>query len=149
MRRRRREEGASAVEFALILIPFLTIVFGIIQYGFFFYASQSGASTAREAVRRLAVGDCPTAGELNTFVTNRLGGASLSLLEASRTYHKVDGTLIGSDASAAEVGGRVTVTVRFQSLDMNFPFIPVPNNAQVTRRVDARVEDKAASGSCA
>ena len=54
---RQPERGAAAVEFGLVLIPFLLLVFGIIQYGFLFYSYQGGSDVAREAARRAAVSD--------------------------------------------------------------------------------------------
>jgi Flp pilus assembly protein TadG len=144
---RRRDDGTSAVEFALVLIPLITLVLGILQYGWYFYSSQLGASTAREAVRRLAVGDCTAGTELQAFVDSRLGGASESAAMITTAYQ----TALGSDIDLAagediEIGGKVSVTIAFQSLDLNFPFIPVPDNAMITREVDARVEDTNSSG---
>ena len=47
---RRREDGAVAVEFALVfafvLVPLLM---GMIQYGWYLYSSQASASAGREA----------------------------------------------------------------------------------------------------
>ena len=40
-RRRRNEHGASAVEFALIMIPFFVLIFGLIEYGWYFYVAQN------------------------------------------------------------------------------------------------------------
>ena len=48
---RSQDEGAAAVEFALVVIPLLLIVFGIINFGVIF-ASQIGLnSSARDASR--------------------------------------------------------------------------------------------------
>lgn len=47
--------GAAAVELALVSLLLFTLVFGI-QYGFYFWASQLGASAARDAARYSAVG---------------------------------------------------------------------------------------------
>ena len=58
LRRRRRlreESGATAVEFALIMMPLLYLVFGVIQYSLYFYSMQSGTSAVGDAVRRLSV----------------------------------------------------------------------------------------------
>jgi Flp pilus assembly protein TadG len=142
---RRRDDGTSAVEFALVLIPLVTLVFGIVQYGLYFYSSQVGASTAREAARRLAVGDCDTAGALRSFIENRLGSASTASPSIATSYKTSLGSPIPS-GDPVEIGGTVTVTITFQSVDMNFPFIPVPDGAQITRAVDARVEDDQSSG---
>lgn len=138
---RKGQDGASAVEFALVLMPLLVLVFGILQYGWYLYSSQLGASTAREAVRRVAVGDCQ-GDQLQPFVESRLGGASMATRPVTRDYT----TAAGAFSETPVVGGKVTVTITFQSLDLNFPFIPVPDGAQIVRAVDARVEDTNSSG---
>ena len=71
----RNEDGASAVEFALIAPILLLLFFGIIQYGLYFYSAQVGSNTANGAVRQLSVGNCQTAGTLQTYVDNQLGSA--------------------------------------------------------------------------
>ena len=57
---RRLERGASAVEFALISLPLMTLMLGMLQYGWYFFSAQSASSAARESARRLVVGDCQT-----------------------------------------------------------------------------------------
>ena len=54
-RARAGEHGAVAVEFALVLPFLLVIVFGSIQYGFYFWADQGGSDAARKAARLAAV----------------------------------------------------------------------------------------------
>lgn len=143
---REREDGAAAVEFALVLVPLLVVMFGMIQYGLYFYSSQVGSSTAREAVRRLAVGDCETSADLLAFVQARLGDASMVAPTISTVYTDANDVVIPGGRADAEVGGKVTVSITFQSLNMNFPFVPVPNEAKITREVDARMEDLDSSG---
>src|SRR6185312_14558172 len=92
-RRDRREQGgAAAVEFALILIPMLYLVFGLIQYGWYFYAMQSGSSAVGDAARRVAVGNCQTVGEVQTLLKNHLGAAttasSASQINTTLSYTK-------------------------------------------------------------
>jgi Flp pilus assembly protein TadG len=150
LRQRRDDSGAAAVEFALVMIPLLYIVFGIIQYGWYFYSMQTGTSATAEAVRRVSVGSCQNAATLRNFVVNRLGSASTSssAVTVDETFQKWDSvnSVYTSDSSPGTVGGKVTMTVTFQTLDMHFPLIPVPNGAQVTRTVSARIEDTVDSG---
>lgn len=154
--RTRPESGAAAVEFALVLPVLLLLVFGIVQYGFYFLASQSGSAAAREAVRRVAVGDCPKitgADGLEAFVARRLGVENQGGLQVVREYKKTDGTPISSADSVAEAavapGDRVEVVVQFKTFDMNFPLIPVPEGAVISRRAEARIEDRKVGGTCA
>jgi Flp pilus assembly protein TadG len=149
-RRRRDENGAAAVEFALVLIPMLILVFGLIQYGWYFYAMQSGSSAVGDASRRVAVGNCQTVAQVQTLLKNHLGAAttasSASAITTTVTYTKADGTTM---AAPGEIGGSVTVTATFPTLNLHFPFIPVPNNGDVTRTNVARIEDLSSSqGTC-
>jgi Flp pilus assembly protein TadG len=54
--RLRREDGAAAVEFALIAGVLSLLIFGMLEYGLFFLQSQSLKAGAREGARQAAVG---------------------------------------------------------------------------------------------
>lgn len=143
MRRKRDASGASAVEFALIMLPLLYLVFGIIQYGLYFYAMQSGTSAVGEAVRRLTVGNCQDSTQLKEFLAGRLGGSSpdgASDLAPVVTYKTADSPPAATSAPGV-VGGSVTVTLTFRAYNLHFPFIPLPNDGNVTREIFGRVED--------
>ena len=143
----RTERGAAAVEFALVMPILFLLVFGIIQYGLFFYSMQSGTSAVGEAVRRVSVGDCTNAAELKTFLKNRLGAATTaaeSSLAPVVTYIKADGITTGY-----EVGGKVSIELTYPALNMGLPFIPLPDSGNVSRTYTARVEDTTSSaGGC-
>jgi Flp pilus assembly protein TadG len=151
LRRRRDEHGASAVEFALVLIPLLYLIFGLVQYGWYFYAMQSGSSAVGDAARRIAVGNCQTTSQVQTLIYNHLDAATTassgSGISTTITYTKADGS--SSVAAPGEIGGAVTVTATFPTLNMHFPFIPVPDDGNVTRTNVARIEDLSSSqGTC-
>ena len=64
---RRTERGAGAVEFALLVPLLFVILFGIIDYGFWFNDSLNARQGVREAARQ---------GVVNNFGTNSSCGAS-------------------------------------------------------------------------
>jgi Flp pilus assembly protein TadG len=149
-RRRRDQHGAAAVEFALVLIPMLYLIFGLIQYGWYFYAMQSGSSAVGDAARRVAVGNCQTVAQVQTLLKSHLGAAttasSASNISTTVTYTNADGS---PASSPGEIGGSVTVTATFPTLNMHFPFIPVPGSGDITRTNVARIEDLDSSqGTC-
>ena len=55
VRGRTLDRGAAAVEFALVLLPLLLLVMGILDYGRFFFDSVSLRQGAREAARQAVV----------------------------------------------------------------------------------------------
>jgi Flp pilus assembly protein TadG len=52
----RREDGATAVEFAMIATPFLAAVFAIIETAFVFFASQTLETAAADSARLIMTG---------------------------------------------------------------------------------------------
>ena len=52
----RGERGSAALEFGLVAPVIFLLIFGIIQYGYLFWALQTSAATAREVWRREVMG---------------------------------------------------------------------------------------------
>jgi Flp pilus assembly protein TadG len=147
--RTRDARGAAAVEFAFVMLPMLYLIFGTIQYGLYFYARESGTQAVGDAVRRLSVGDCQDSTALKAFVANRLGSATATQaasLNTTLVYKKADGT---AAVAPGVVGGSVQLTVTFSSINMHFPFIPLPSSGSIDSTVFGRMEDvTATAGGC-
>ena len=96
-RERRGQQGAAAVEFALVLPIMLLLLFGLIQYGYYFYSMQAGSSAVGDAARRIAVGNCTTTAQVQTLLKNKLGPAttasSASGINVSVAYTNVNGSV--------------------------------------------------------
>lgn len=128
--RRRDDSGAAAVEFALVSMLLFALLFGVVQYGFYFWSMQAGSAAVREAARQAAVGNLSCA-ELDTFVADRLGPASFGgSIDATRTF-----------PATPKVGDTVTISVSFNSLDLNLPLVPLPDDAAIHQDAQTRVEN--------
>jgi Flp pilus assembly protein TadG len=125
VRRRRGEHGAGAVEFALVAPILFAVMFGILQYGYHYWALETASATAREAARRYAVGTDPVCTQ--TEARNHAGTVAIGSV-----------TVSGAPV-APKVGDVVTVTVSFQSLDMHL--FPLPDDGYVTESATVRVEN--------
>jgi Flp pilus assembly protein TadG len=132
----RDERGASAVEFALVMPFLLVLVFGLIQYGLYFWAMQGGADAARHGARISAVGNPAACADFTTEVADQVTSFSEGTPTITRTYSNAE----GNTATAVEVGDRVEVTLTFNSIDLNFPFVPFIDDGQVSETVEARVD---------
>ena len=140
--RSRGDGGAAAVEFALVSVLLLTLLFGIIQYAFYFFQSQGASATARETARLAAVGvdDC------TAFETAALGRADANGTDlADDSPPTPDVTLEfrdkATDAPVSEVniGDLANVTVTWEPANFGFPFVPFLDGDMV-EEAETRVE---------
>jgi len=134
-KKRDRESGAAAVEFALVMLPVVVLMFGLIQYGFYFWAMQGGSDIARSAARLSSVGRPPSCADFQSEVTSQVNDLVGSGMTESvlRSYDR-------QDPDEVQVGDVVSVVVRFRSPDMHFPFIPFIDDGMVTARAESRVD---------
>jgi Flp pilus assembly protein TadG len=58
----RREDGAAAVEFGLVAVPFLALVFAIIETSLVFFAGQVLETAAADSARLILTGQAQTQG---------------------------------------------------------------------------------------
>lgn len=74
----REQQGAAAVEFALVALPFLALLFAILETALVFFAGQTLETAAAEASRLIMTGQAQTAGyskeDFKTQVCNRIYG---------------------------------------------------------------------------
>lgn len=132
MSRVHQEDGAAAVEFALVAMVLLTLLIGIIQFAIYFWSYQVGAHAAREGARRYAVQPCDAPAN-DALVVDRIGAAAANAPEVSSDF--VKGT--GNTGDDHETGDAVTVTVTYSAPNIG-DLISLPD---ITKSATARVED--------
>ena len=109
-RRRQRRRGAAAVEFALVAIPFLILVFTMVEFGRFVMIYQILTDAAREGARQ-AVVESATPDDVETAVQNLLDKCTLS---------KATVSVSPSDFTYLWLGDSVTVTVSVNYGDVSW-----------------------------
>jgi Flp pilus assembly protein TadG len=121
--RLHRDEGAAAVEFALVSVILFLLVFGIIEFGFAFYSVQGGAAAAREAARRAAVGaikSCDGPATDRTDLTWLVKDVAPAVQwPTSGSAATMDYTDDNNDGTP-DAGDTVTVTIHY---DINLPVL--------------------------
>jgi Flp pilus assembly pilin Flp len=125
----RGQDGAAAVEFALLLPLLVLLLFGFIQFGLAFNTRIQATNAAREAARQAVVGidDWNDVGGVQFWqiVRDRAGVSSIS--NCSFTTEDV-------------VGGTLTVKFDFP-LKLVIPFLPSPPSWQTgTAQASMRIE---------
>jgi Flp pilus assembly protein TadG len=135
--RRRPERGAVILEFTLVAIVMLAVMLGVVQYGYLYWSLSTATATAREAARSLSVGTDWTCVQERTVAAASSPAVGADDPTVTRAY-ATDG---GVSQTAPVIGSRVTVTVSFPTLDMNLPFLPVPDGGVVSESATARIEN--------
>ena len=118
----RREEGAAAVEFALIVGLLAILVFGLLEYGLAFWQVQNLRAAAREGARVAAVGGDETA------IRGAMSTSSAGSLPSGGAWDFAQSTVCTNDTQ----GDPVTITIDNASLSgavqeafsVSIPFLP-------------------------
>jgi Flp pilus assembly protein TadG len=129
-------KGQAVVEFTLVFVMFLAIIWIPADFGLAFVSSQLAQNAAREGARLAAATTPFNAANIQTQVLNRINNALLSNVSVSVAAPACDPTL------NMQV---VSVTV---SGDYNFYFyqllrllgLSVPDNVTITRETSMRYE---------
>jgi len=130
----QHDRGAAAVEFAIVSVLLLTLLFGIIQYGYYFFQLNATTAAAREAGRLAAVGveDCPS---YLSEAKARASGLNSADLTIRLTFQGATPT----------VGNLATVVADYKPQKFGFPFIPLPSG-DISQTAKIRVEQVAPDG---
>jgi Flp pilus assembly protein TadG len=119
-RQRRNEKGQAMLESALIMMIFLPIVIGIMDFGQFLYFHQSLTERARVAARYGAVTTFDTTKITNMAIYNTpdgsQNGVNKALLPYLNTTAGADGVVTATLTDSGTDDARVRVTIT------NFPY---------------------------
>ena len=124
--RLKKEKGAAAVEFALLLPLLVVIVFGITTFGFVYKEYITLTHAARDGVRLAAVG------KDYDYILNQIEQDLPEEIIQSVEVNPLEPT-------DRTVGDSVTVTVKRIPIDMKIPFLVIPP-FELTSTAEMRVE---------
>lgn len=96
---RRRDRGAAAVEFALVLPVLLVLVLGIVEFGRAYYYQTTVSGAAREGVRVMAL--------------ENDAAQATSTTQSNLAAFGVTGAGVSISPSTCTTGTDVTVTVTY------------------------------------
>lgn len=87
------KRGATAVEFAIVAVPFFTLLLAIFQLGLYFFYSEAVGAAVQDAARRIYTGQAQSANVLtsSTFISSYVcpqnGGTRLSsMIDCSKLF---------------------------------------------------------------
>jgi Flp pilus assembly protein TadG len=126
---RRKRGGGAAIEFALVLPPLLTILFGIMEFSWLFLEQSNVMTAAREGARRgVTVAPSASPSPASTAITR--ANAVLTSLGMSTTGASVTAAISGSSPSRTL---EVNVNVPYHSLTgWDFPGMPATLHAHMS-----------------
>lgn len=122
----RREEGAAAVEFAIVATLFFMLVFGIIDFGFAFHSWNNAANAAREGARKAAIDPDPQHVRDRVLASAQtLDPSKLTIIvECSHPGGSFSTALCGTSAFVADDIVRVTVNYAYSMITPIGSFVP-------------------------
>jgi Flp pilus assembly protein TadG len=135
--RGKGEDGAAAVEFALLLPLLVLLLFGFIQFGLAFNTKIQATNAAREGARMAVVG-------IDNWADVGGGTAFWQAVQQDAGLGDINNCVLSTTPN--EVGGTLTVTFDYP-LDLAIPFMPNPPSWQTgTARATMRIEQLSVPG---
>lgn len=121
----RGEDGAAAVEFAIVASLFFLLVFGIIDFGFAFHSWNNTANAAREGARKGAVDSSTADIEARTrAAASTLDQSKLTVVvECSHITGVFSPTVCGAGLAEGDIV-RVTVNYVYSMITPIGSFVP-------------------------
>lgn len=109
-----REDGVSAVEFALIFPVLAILLFGIIEFGIAFMQLQTARGAVREGARQAAI--------MQSDGTRYDEGTIIATTVDAANGVQVAGVTVSPCGDGA--GGKATVSLTTVGVDVSAPFLP-------------------------
>lgn len=136
--RSRDQRGAAAVEFAIVVVPFVTLVFGAIDFGWAINNDVLVNNAAREGAREGSLN--PDAAAVEAVVRSTLSYADSGTATVTVSCRKASGAACASLASAVP-GDTVIVRVSVGH-DWITPIggLIDPGGATLTKTAEMRIE---------
>jgi Flp pilus assembly protein TadG len=116
----KKEDGAAAVEFALIVGLLAILIFGLLEYGLAFWQVQNLRASAREGARVAAVGGDQDA--IETAMVNSSAG-SLSGAEIIAVTPSLCTEDTVGDQVTVSIAGNLSGAVQ-EAFEVSIPFLP-------------------------
>ena len=130
------QDGAAAVEFALLLPLLVVLLFGFIQFGTAFNTRIQATNAAREGARMAVVG-------ITDWADVGGGTAFWQAVQQDAGIGNIDNCVLSTEDV---VGGTLTVTFDYP-LDLVIPFMPNPPSWQTgTAKATMRIEQLSVPG---
>jgi len=109
--------GAAMVEMAVVLVVFLTMFMGIIEYGRYYFLVQVANNAVREGARYAVVhtGDGTTSTQVSAVVTTKMNGTQNMLSGYTVSVQNVNTStgvaIANSNWNDAQFGGAIMVKI--------------------------------------
>ncbi len=132
--------GSAAVEFALVALVFLLMLFGAIEYGRLLWTQNSIQYAVEQAARCAAMGltpgatSCTTAGTTQTFAAAQVRGYTVATTAFTVAYQCTPTPSAGCTACgvANTKGVLVSVSVPFTPFLSSSPLLPFESHLSIT-----------------
>lgn len=108
-RLRTRRGGSAVLDMVLILPILLSLSFGTVEFGYYFYVKHNLQAAAREGARA-AIVPSAVAGDVTTAVSNAMTAAGLSGSGYTTTVTDTNGNALNVATAAAGTAIKVNVT---------------------------------------
>ena len=136
---RRDQEGAAAVEFALLLPLLVLLLFGMIEFGFAFNTRIQATNAAREAARRAVVG-------IDDWSDVGPGLPFWQVVRQDAGLGSITDCVLSTDPAVPVIGGTLTVSFDYP-MNLRIPFMPNPPSWQTGRAsASMRIEQLSVPG---